>query len=225
MPGIRHHPSSRAASAIHISVYTSVHSIPPHVWHTLEKHERAANVILPHALSSPHHQDIQEQSQLWMTCESPHPSNSERNPDFILSCTEWHMGKYPIFIMSTVPTSSMTSAFLAPRVAKLAAKLQSMVPTDRVYSIFAPAPLAKAFAQAWASISGSQIEEHPYYAARFSHCTLRTFVDRPSIAPADCTYNLRLAHEGDVSQVAALCKGFASKSVNNKSILPSVIFF
>ncbi|GJJ13236.1 hypothetical protein Clacol_007487 [Clathrus columnatus] len=222
MPGIPpQHQTSRASgtSGIYVSTYTSIHALPSYVWNALEKHERPSNVILPHALNtSRRHQEMITPNQFWMTCEttrSPASSSSERQLDFILSCTEWHMGTYPIFIVSTHPTHTLTSAFLAPRVALLATELQvTAVPNDRVYSIFAPAPLSKAFAQAWATVSGVELEEHSYYAARFSHCTRRTFVDRP-LQPANndgSIYNLRLAREEDISQVAALCKGFASKS-------------
>lgn len=217
MPGIPQQQSSSRASAsaiIQISVYTSVHSIPPLVWNTLKKHERPANVILPHALWSRRQNPHEQSGQLWLTCESFYPSTSQSRLDFILSCTEWPMGKYPIFIVPTVPTFSMTPAFLSARVAKLVAELHALVPTERVYSIFAPAPLAKAFAQAWATLADVELEDHPYYAARFSHCTIKTLIDRPSSAPPDCVYNLRLAREEDILQVAALCKGFASKSVN-----------
>ncbi|KAF8580146.1 hypothetical protein K439DRAFT_1637278 [Ramaria rubella] len=211
MPGLSQYTPARASTlGIYISTYTSVKSLPRCVWTALQDNERAANVILPHALTCLGKDDIP--GQMWITCETALSPNVQPTLEFILSCSEWHMGTYPAFIISTLPTSSLTPAFLAPRVAMMAAELQAMVPADRVYSIFAPAPLAKAFAQAWSNVTGVELEDQPYYAARFSHCSRRTFIDRSQTLPTDCVYNLRLACEGDIPKVADLCKGFASDS-------------
>ncbi|KAF8527412.1 hypothetical protein BU17DRAFT_61565 [Hysterangium stoloniferum] len=211
MPGIAQPQPVRASTrGIYISTYTSARSIPLSVWTTLQENERAANVILPHALASLDKEDVP--GQLWITCKTALTPDAEPELEFILSCSEWHMGTYPIFIISTLPTSCLAPAFLAPRVAMLTAELQACIPTERAYSIFAPAPLAKAFAQAWSNVTGVELEDHPYYAARFSHCSRKTFVDRSQTLPYDCTYNLRLACEGDIPHVAELCKGFASDS-------------
>lgn len=221
MPGIAQ-PAHTSALGIYLSTYTSTRSIPRHVWTALKENERAANVILPHALTSLCKEDVP--GQLWITCETALTPNADPQLEFILSCVEWHMGTYPVFIISTLPTSSLTPAFLAPRVAMLAAELQSWVPTTRVYSIFSPAPLAKAFSQAWSNVTGVELEEQPFYAARFSHCSRRTFVDRSQTLPPDCVYNLRLASESDIPGVAALCKGFASDAVR-VPFLSNVIYF
>ena len=212
MPGLaQHKPAHTSALGIYLSTYTSARSIPRHVWAALRENERAANVILPHALASLFKEDIP--GQLWITCETALTPNAEPQLEFILSCVEWAMGTYPVFIISTLPTSSLTPAFLAPRVAMLVTELQASVPASRVYSIFSPAPLAKAFSQAWSNVTGVELEQQPYYAARFSHCSRRTFVDRSQTLPSDCVYNLRLACEDDIPKVAALCKGFASDAV------------
>ena len=212
MPGLaQNQPAHTSALGIYLTTYTSTRSIPRHVWTALKDNERAANVILPHAVNSLSKEDIP--GQLWITCETALCPNAEHQLEFILSCVEWDMGTYPVFIISTLPTSSLTPAFLAPRVAMLAAELQAWVPTNRVYSIFSPAPLAKAFSQAWSNVTGVELEEQPYYAARFSHCSRRTFVDRSQTLPPDCIYNLRLATEDDIPEVAELCMGFASDAV------------
>ncbi|KAF8531271.1 hypothetical protein JB92DRAFT_2825217 [Gautieria morchelliformis] len=209
MPGIaQYKPAHTSALGIYLSTYTSARSLPRHVWTALQENERAANVILPHALASICKEDIP--GQLWITCETALTPNAEPQLEFILSCVKWQMGTYPIFIVSTLPTSSLTPAFLAPRVAMLAAELQVWVPSSRVYSIFAPAPLTKAFSQAWSNVTGVELEDQPYYAARFTNCSRRTFVDRSLTLLPDCVYNLRLACEDDIPAVAALCKGFAS---------------
>jgi len=214
MPGISQPRPARASTlGIYLSTYTTPAAFPGEVWNALRQNERAANVLLPQALSALHEERTASE-QFWITCKTAHSPHEKPQLEFILSCTEWHMGTYPVFLVSTLPSSSLTPAFLAPRVAMLASELRECVPSRRVYSIFAPAPLAKAFAQAWTNVAGVKLEENPYYAARFSHCSKGTHVGRTQTAPADMIYNLRLACEDDVSQVAALCKGFASDSVS-----------
>lgn len=216
MPVPHPQPARASTLGIRISTYTSPSAFPQTLWAALFDNERAANVILPHALS--HGKKMDVPGQVWMTCETSLSPNTPPQLEFILSCTEWHMGTYPVYIISTLPTSSLTPAFLIPRVAMLVAELQACVPTERVYSIFAPALLAKAFAQTWASVTGVDLEENPYYAARFSFCTRRSLLAGSQPAPPPgTTYHLRLASEEDVTKVAALCKGFAADAVGHLS--------
>lgn len=212
MPGISQYKPARASAlGIYLSTYTSARSLPDIVWSALQENERAANVILPHALASLRRDPAP--GELWITCSTAISNDAEPFLEFVLSCAEWQMGTYPVFIISTLPTSALTPAFLAPRVAMMAAELQAFVPADRVYSIFAPAPLSKAFALAWSNVTGVQLKEKPYYAARFTYCTRRSFIDRSPTMPLDCVYDLRPAIETDIPAVAALCKEFAADSV------------
>ncbi|KIJ54340.1 hypothetical protein M422DRAFT_221915 [Sphaerobolus stellatus SS14] len=212
MPGRVDQPTRASALGIYIATYTSPSSFPDEVWTALRQNERAANVILPQAQTVVM-EGKQVSGQYWITCSTALSPTAKPRLEFILSCSEWRMGTYPVFIVSTLPTSSLTPSFLAPRVAMLVTELYACVRTERVYSIFAPAPLAKSFAQAWSNVTGVELEEYPYYAARFSHCSKRTFVDRSqSPSSLDLNYSLRMACEADIPGVAALCKGFASES-------------
>lgn len=212
MPDLSQYKPARASAlGIYLTTYTSASSLPQSVWTALKDNERAANVILPHALTS-----LRKEvpGQLWITCATAHSNTAEPTLEFIMSCVEWHLGTYPIFIISTLPTWELTPAFLAPRVAMIAAELQLCVPSNRVYSVFAPAPLSKAFSLAWSNVTGVELEEQPYYAARFTHVNRRTFIDRSQTLPPDSVYDLRIASENDIPAVASLCKGFAAQSVS-----------
>lgn len=153
-----------------------------------------------------------ENDSLWLTCWS---GSQEENPDLVLSCSEdSHGNKLPIFISSSHPMSTLeNSDFLVPRLTKLITTLRSEVNDARVFSVFAPTPVAATFAQLWTSNTGIACESRPYYSATYARCTKRTFKNKQFTILGDVTYEMRLGVEKDVSAVAKLCYEFASTSV------------
>ncbi|KAF8530013.1 hypothetical protein BU17DRAFT_59792 [Hysterangium stoloniferum] len=209
MPGTVNQPIRASDLGLRLSTYTAARSLPSSVWSTLQNNERSANVILPHALISYDRDYCHD--QWWITCETTNDRNTPPCLEFILSCTTWHMGTYPIFIICTSPRGHLSLAHLAPRMAALAVELQSCVPVERVYSIFAATPIAKSFAQAWSNITGVELEKKLYYSAQLTYCSQSTLIKNPILAN-DLAYRLRLATEQDIQKVAILCYEFASTS-------------
>ncbi|KAH7101380.1 hypothetical protein BKA62DRAFT_184533 [Auriculariales sp. MPI-PUGE-AT-0066] len=208
---------------VRVATYTCAKDIPLPVWTAWRRHETAANIMFPHAEAALRREEAGVPpipGQLWIALSSRsilangEPSTSV---DIVLSCTEWAMGTYPVFIFVN-PTSqdAMSPSMLNSRVSMLAAELISHVPVRRVYSIFAPTRVTKIFTRIWSNMTGMQIESEPYYSAVFSYATASSVLQRKRHAPAptgdESRYILRLAEEADVLAVAALCMGFASTS-------------
>lgn len=204
-----------ATSQISSSISTSAKEIPQAVWDMLRAHPRAANVILPHAekaLAMELKGELPTRRECWITC-STFGSSGEKI-DFILSCTDGAVGSYPIFIVPARPSSQLDESYLLPRLSILVKALHSTVKSSRVYSIFAPDPVAKMFADLWVDHTGIAIEETPYYAAMFTFCTEDTYMDRPMAIHSSFKYEIRPAVENDIANVADLCCGFALGSVS-----------
>jgi len=190
-----------------VSVYDSPQQFPRLVWDTLKAHPRAANVILPHAEEA---LSTKLEGECWIICSSfESPSESI---DFVLSCTEGPMGSYPIFIMSTRPSSQLDEKYLLPRLSLLVRALHSTVSISRVYSLFAPHPVAAMFTDLWVDHTGVPFVPDPYYAATFTFCTKDTFNDQAITILPSLKYDTRPAIESDIQDIADLCYGFASVS-------------
>lgn len=205
---------------------------------TLRRHEASANIVLAHALkrvtteaamagfqficdddvedwlnstdassSSPH----QNSESFWLTMWNT-SSSSAPTLELVLSCVNWTLGEYPIFLWSPQSQSGQTTAWIAPRIAKIAEHLRLCIPTTRVFSVFGMTPLVKAFSRYWSDITGHAIEADPFYSAYFSYCDTRSFKD--SSVPLPEGHKLRRARLADLEQVAQLCKEFADDSVS-----------
>ncbi|KAJ3877892.1 acyl-CoA N-acyltransferase [Lentinula edodes] len=217
MPSTTVSPIIRSdASDLEINTYDAASDIPPRVVEVLRRNPTRTNVVLPiieKAISRELTGDIVETEELWLTCSSI-DDEGNRTLDLVLSCSESEMGKYPIFIVATVPFSRLTDQFLVPRIENLIlAMTRAGIRLDRVYSIFAPEPITQLFAEIWREFTGVAHYETPYYAAMLSFCTRGSFRNRQ----ATCTqggvrYNLRPARISDLDAVAALCHGFAAES-------------
>jgi hypothetical protein len=152
------------------------------------------------------------QDELWIVCYSNSP---QPTIDFVLSCTNGPLGKYPIFIFTPHPYSQLTDEFIQPRILRLVHTLLGVVPLRRVYSIFAPHNVAATFAELWSTHTGVTLDQDPeYYAALLTFCTKRTFVNRQMTINPELVYEIRPAVEDDIPEAAELCHGFAAEAVS-----------
>ncbi|KAF9067345.1 hypothetical protein BDP27DRAFT_1403911 [Rhodocollybia butyracea] len=103
--------------------------------------------------------------------------------------------------------------FLVPRLQSLMLAIQKFVPRSRVYSVFAPEPVAELFARLWSDSTGIWHYPEPYYAAQLSFCTQRSFKNRQATTMREGShYNLRPAIPSDLLAVAKLCLEFSQGS-------------
>lgn len=195
-----------------VEVYRTARSLPKDVWEALHANPRGSNVILPYAKQarqSPEHPNV------WLVCSTSRPGSCTPSVDFILSCTGGPLGSYPLFIYTPIPTIQLAPSYYVPRMHSLIRKLQQSVPPERVFSVFALDPLSRCFASIWAQVSGIKLHQDPeYYAAKLTYCNVDTLQTGHLSPLRDVTYDLRLARESDVKNVAELCHGFATTSVS-----------
>jgi hypothetical protein len=193
-------------------------SIPKDVSDILHAYAARANVILPHAEKVFGIQEFfpaitPDSEQFWLVCSKPGTSAIK----FVLSCTEGPMGKYPIFIVPTVPIPELTPELLDDSMKAFCDALLSGpgFRTQRVYSVFSVDKVARAFAGAWEGITGIKLIEEPYYYdAIFTMCTPDTLVIAAPPPPSDdLVIEMRLAVEQDAPKIALLCEDFAATSV------------
>lgn len=190
--------------------------IPKAVWTALYANAARANLVLPHAEKVFGHQKftpkIAATEQLWLVYSKPGTSEIQ----FILSCTEGPLGKYPLYIIPTVPTADLTPELIQSSVEALCSALLSEpgLKKARVFSVFSIEKVTEAFVLEWEKVAGINRIEEPYYSAIFSVCTASTLV-RQQRAPrpsGDVVLGPRLAVEQDAAQVARLCRDFAATS-------------
>jgi len=188
----------------------------------LPAHQRKLNVILPHAEKLAAHQRAGGSSsshtsgqQFWITAWSP-PSGSNPIPslEFILSCTEHHLGTYPLFLVYLRPLSTIQPAQLTSQMSLLAHHLANIVPPTRVFSFFGQEAPIRALSAHWTSTTGFKQVLDPYYEASSSYCTKQTLVKRSidsSLLPPG--HEMRVARAEDTHAIAQLCQEFAEDSV------------
>ncbi|KAF9463588.1 hypothetical protein BDZ94DRAFT_605393 [Collybia nuda] len=189
--------------------FTRATDISNDVWSALDSYANDANVILPQANKALIAESSGQPSgyHLWIAC------SWNGIVEFVLSCTPGDMGEYPIFICATMPFNYLTDAYIRPRIGLVAARLRAEIPSvGRVYSVYAPEPVTKLFAEEWTRLTGIRHYSEPYYAANITFCTTRSFVNRQTSVHPSLTYDLRLAEENDIPAIAPLCYGFAKES-------------
>lgn len=204
------------AAPYQIRLYRSAQDLPELVWNTFDLHARSANIMYPHALKcrqSDADGNAIEPGQCWIVC-STEAGNGSTSVDFVLSCTRGPLGDYPIFIFTTYPYQQLTSEAAVNRVYALAHHLSPPVPVERVFSVFAPEPLACRFAAIWKEYKGIDRVLPEYYAAKLTYCSRENFRSGEHPVPAGTTVCLRLANDYDIPKVAKLCYGFAAESVS-----------
>jgi hypothetical protein len=151
---------------------------------------------------------------LWLTCSTTHNSATDPTLDFVLSVTPGPQGAYPVFICTPLPADKLEPDYILPRMQQMVETLCASVPLERVYSVFAPAPITHAFAEAWTRRTGIELDTDPeYYSAKLTHCTYTTFQNRRPSLPVDRSYVMRPALPSDIPAAAELCYGFAAVSV------------
>jgi len=203
-------PALTYTSRLFTSTYVSAHELPQQLWDTLRAHPRRSNVILSHAekaLTQAVGAKHPTRNECWITCSTS--DSSSETIDFVLSCVENSMGPYPIFIFSTRHFSQLDEEYLLPRISLLTRALYDAVSVPRVFSVFAPNPVAEMFADLWVDLTGVPFVPQPYYAATFTVCTRRTHIDRSMSVHPSLKYDIRPAVESDIDNVAELCYGFA----------------
>ncbi|KAJ7496685.1 hypothetical protein FB451DRAFT_1208378 [Mycena latifolia] len=191
------------------TTYGSASSLPTEVWDALESHPQNANCILPIVLKSLARERNHEptgRDQCWIVVHSLGAI------DFILSVTNGDIGTYPVFVFTTHPIHHLTPDFLLPRLIRLAEALRDAVPVKRAYSFFAPDIVTKMLVEIWCSLTGVQGYREPYYHAKLTYCTKRSFINRQMTTFPGLMYELRPAVESDLEGVASLCYQFAADS-------------
>jgi len=196
----------------------------------LQNKERSSNIIFAHALKRlrkearsalttprdvedwlylPRHRVPDDPNAFWLTVWSVDLTDKTPNLDLVLSCVDWTLGNYPIFLWSPQPEDK---TWLVPRITKLTNYLLECVPSERVFSVFGMTWLVKTFSEYWTGLTGHEVEPEPFYAALLSYCTESTFVDSSFELPAG--HAIRLATKSDVESLAQLCKEFGDDSVS-----------
>lgn len=189
--------------------------IPKAVWTALYANAARANLVLPHAEKVFGRQKftpkIDATEQLWFVYSKPGTSEIQ----FILACTEGPLGKYPLYIIPTVPATDLTPELLKNSTEALCSALLSETGfRARVFSVFSVEKVTEAFVPVWERAAEIDCIKDPYYSAIFSVCTENTLV-RQQRAPrpsGNVALEPRLATEQDAGQMSTLCYEFAKTS-------------
>jgi hypothetical protein len=196
----------------------------------LQDKERSSNIILAHALKRlrkeagstlvtpqdvegwlrfPSHHVPEDPNAFWLTVWTIDPTENTATLDLVLSCVDWTLGNYPIFLWTPEPEDK---TWLIPRITSITNHLLGCVPPERVFSVFGMTWLVKTFSEYWTGLTGHEVESEPFYAALLSYCTEPTLIDASSQLPAG--HAIRLATKPDLEAVAQLCKEFGDDSVS-----------
>ncbi|THH31962.1 hypothetical protein EUX98_g2216 [Antrodiella citrinella] len=234
MPALTNVQSSPSNSVI--IQHNSANEFLAVAYPTLRRHEASANIVLAHALKRVTTEaamagfefSCDDDVEDWLSCADATSFSPQQKSEFwltmwntstpsaptlelVLSCVKWTLGEYPIFLWTPQSQSGLTTAWITPRIEKIADHLRFCVPSERVFSVFGMTPLVKAFSRYWSDITGHAVEAEPFYSAFFSYCNVDTFKDSDAMLPEG--HRLRRARLADLEQVAQLCKEFADDSV------------
>jgi hypothetical protein len=205
------------AQQMFFTVHTSPSSFLQAALPTLLRNQRRFNVILPHAqklLAQERSHRPLAPGQFWIIGWSQPSPLTAPVLELVLSCTEHHLGTYPLFLILSSDIPSLSDAWIDSQMNKLALKLCNLVPTTRVFSIFGQEKPALALCRHWSTITGSRILLEPYYEASSSYCTQKTFVKKD--LRLSHGHEMRLARQSDLHSIAQLCQEFALDSVSEK---------
>lgn len=241
MPGLH---SSTPRSSIVLQHRSAEHFLS-FTYPVLRRHEASSNIILAHALKHVGAEnalsgfesdgDVHARFSMELECKTPRPTKdafwltlwSVSSPsapatlELVLSCVNWTLGDYPIFLWTPHRSSAASASWLAPRVQEVAKTLTCCVPPERVFSIFGMTSLVKTFARIWAEMTRFDIEPKPFYAALFSYCTTETLRAGDSTLPEG--HRLRKATMADLESIAVLCKEFADDTVSVANALVALL--
>lgn len=234
MPGVTLPVTISASTNIRVIQHDTAQDFLSATYATLRHHEQSANMILAHALkkadldpaladhiftvdtamslqsssSTPHSAE-----SFWLTVWSPTTPSACPAVDVVLSCINWTLGDYPIFLWTPYHPSTLSPAWLNPRFAELVKHLRVCVCPRRVFSVFGNTSLVKSFTQYWRDLTGYRIEPQPFYAACYTFCTPQS-IRAPSHTIPESHF-IRPADLHDLDAVAQLCKEFADDSVSS----------
>lgn len=211
------HPSSSSSRAFFIVHYSPSQFLDvTRPW--LLYHERRANIILPHAEKLRLQEDAGSiaPGQFWITAWSSSPRRGASILDFVLSCTEGHLGTYPLFLFSTHDVDTLDEQWLEDRMSTLSQKLLDIVDPARVFSIFGQERAVAVLTRHWSALTGFRIVREPYYEASSTYCTRETFIPSQSTLPEG--HVLRPAAMADAEEVARLGQEFAEDSVSTNML-------
>jgi hypothetical protein len=200
----------------------------------LSQNEAAANVILPFAKKAKNPPRGSNHKQLWIALY-----DDTNKVEFVLSCTEGPLGKYPIFIVASkspaqIAEEEARGMDLTDSLLPLVLCLLEEVPPQRVFSVFSVARVTEKFAEVFEAHTGIQAFEEPYYNATFTFCTSETFHESQSFAfPLRESEDIVVAlHRADMSHlegIKVLCKEFSETSVSTVYVVQymncSMFFF
>lgn len=156
----------------------------------------------------------------WLTvwgCSTPQTEFHE--PLLVLSCLEWALGDYPIFLWSSDQPGTTAEDELHNRLRAVQSALLDIVQPHRVFSVFGRSDLVAEFKRTWVARTGIIEEPEPFYEALLTYCTKDSF--RPFEGPRPGRDSIRIAEPSDLTSVANLCKEFAETSVRFQSITGS----
>ncbi|GLB37824.1 putative FR47-like protein [Lyophyllum shimeji] len=202
---------SLPSTGVFTNTYHSAEDLPKALWDALHSNPRNANVILPQTIKA----QAEERSpanksrhlSVWITCSSAF------GIEFVLAVTEGYMGSYPVFIFTTLPFRALTDDYIRPCIYKLVRALDKAVPHRRVYSVFAPEPITRLFAEEWTRLTGiANYANQPFYAAKITYCTAKNLDKRNATIDVTLGYNLRPAVPDDIPAIGELCFLFAVDS-------------
>ncbi|KIJ22063.1 hypothetical protein PAXINDRAFT_63842 [Paxillus involutus ATCC 200175] len=198
--------------------FTSARDLPESVWVALRQNESAANIILPFAEKAL--KSSSDEQQLWWIVLYDDSGSVE----FVLSCTKWLLGNYPIFIYTPKSSAQLEQEQkggkeITESVSQLVSSLLEVVHPTRVFSVFSIAEVAKQFARIFQeTIKEKDIKaiDEPYYDATFTFCTRET-LRSPSLAVSplrddSIVISLRRADMSHLGGLTVLCKAFAATS-------------
>src|SRR5215471_952647 len=103
-------------SATTTATYTAASSLPEAVWTSFKSNARNANIMDAHAakaLARERAGEVPSRDELWIVCYT------NNTIDFVLSCTNGPLGKYPIFIFTPLPYHQLSEEFVRFRIQRL----------------------------------------------------------------------------------------------------------
>lgn len=190
--------------------------VPDFVWACLYQHEVNANTILPilEKCWTQEKRGVIPQDHLWIVAFVQTPVYTVK---LILACTNSITGKYPLFVFTPGPLKN--DAYLYPSLTSAARHLKSLVPPQRIYSVFGRDLLSRTFADIWTKQTNIPLIADPYYCCKISYLTRTTLELRRRKQDPILTAEVRPAVQRDWDAVARLCKEFAATSVLHFSLL------
>ncbi|KJA28744.1 hypothetical protein HYPSUDRAFT_128581 [Hypholoma sublateritium FD-334 SS-4] len=184
---------------------------------TLEADSVKANVILPILQKWDRRSpgaDINDHKWFIIYTES----QGQKNILYIASCTNGSMGRYPLFICTTLPYSWLSNELYQGHIVSamklLVTTLLRHVAPSRVYSTFGQEIVIGIFSRLWTEETGIRALEEPYYHAKISHSTAATVhaCDVQYLELPNEETEIRLARREDCPAIADLTYGFAGES-------------